>query len=444
MSHWHPSHWKNHTTLQQPQYPDQLELDNACLELSKLPPLVTPKEIENLKGHLAEAALGKRFILQGGDCSESFAECCGDKITNKLKVLLQMSLILVQGLGVPITRIGRIAGQYAKPRSEDIESINGVSLPSYRGDLINDATFNASARIPNPQRMIQGYGLSSLTLNYIRALVDSGFADLHNPDQWQLPFLKHAKNGQKYTQQATQILESIKLLEILSGGPARNLEKIEFYTSHEALLMPYEASLTRETAQGWYNCSTHFPWIGMRTGQLDGGHVEYIKGIQNPVAIKVGPSMSSEHLLKLIDLIDPKREPGKLTLIHRFGVSGIASRLPKLINAVQQSGYTPLWICDPMHGNTHATSHGIKTRQFSDISQELELSLKIHQDYNSYLGGVHLELTGEAVTECLGGALELKEADLNRNYRSTVDPRLNAEQALEMAFVISGMAKTAL
>jgi len=441
MNLWHPNNWKNHHTLQQPVYPDENALQDACNELSKLPPLVTPTEIENLKKYLAEASLGKRFILQGGDCSESFADCCAEKITNKLKVLLQMSLILVQGLGMPISRIGRIAGQYAKPRSEDLETLNGVSLPSYRGDLINDAFFSEVGRVPNPQRMLQGYGLSSLTLNYIRALVESGFADLHNPDQWQLPFLTHAKNGVRYHQQASQLLKSIKLLEILSGGPAQNLEKVEFFTSHEALLLHYEAALTRKTTNGWYNLSTHFPWIGMRTGQIESGHVEYIRGIKNPVAIKVGPNMQANQLLKLIDIIDPHREPGKLTLIHRFGISNISDNLPILIKTVQQFGYKPLWICDPMHGNTHTTDTGIKTREFKDISQELELALKIHQDNQSILGGVHLELTGEYVTECVGGALELKETDLNTNYRSTVDPRLNAEQALEMAFVIAEMAK---
>ncbi len=441
MKTWQPKHWEQFPTLQQPTYPAQGPLIEACNELSLLPPLVTPSEVDKLKSYLAEASLGKRFILQGGDCSESFADCSADKITNKLKVLLQMSLILVQGLEKPITRIGRIAGQYAKPRSSDMESVNDVILPSYRGDLINDANFTKEGRVPDPKRMLQGYGRASLTLNYIRALVESGFADLHNPEKWQLPFLKNAINGVKYSKQAVQLQDSIKLMEVLSGGPARNLQKIEFFTSHEALLLHYESALTRKFDDKWYNLSAHFPWVGMRTGLPANGHIEFIRGIENPVAIKVGPAMTAERLLNLIEILDPHCQPGKLSLIHRFGVANIEQLLPPLIKAVQTTGHTPLWICDPMHGNTHSTSNGTKTRQFKDISRELELALTLHQQNGSILGGVHLELTGDAVTECLGGSLDLTEADLTKNYCSSVDPRLNAEQALEMAFVIADMAK---
>ena len=441
--HWSPDQWQQKPTGQQPDYTDALELARVCEELGQLPPLVTPAEIETLKAQLAEAAEGKRFILQGGDCAESFAECNDEKITNKLKILLQMSLVLVQDLNVPITRIGRMAGQYAKPRSIQQETREDITLPSYRGDLINATAFSKQARTPDPARMLQGYGLASLTINYIRALMESGFADLHKPEQWDLDFLQTRNKPElkKYQHKVDQLLNTISLMESISGETTQNLDKVEFFTCHEALLLHYEAALTRKIDQRWYNLSTHYPWIGMRTAQPDSGHIEYMKGIANPVAVKVSAEMSASDLEKLLRTLNPDNEPGKISLIHRLGVEQIATKLPPLIQKVQSMGYQPLWICDPMHGNTRQTSHGRKTRHFEDITRELALAFKIHRQQHSHLAGVHLEMTADAVTECLGGSSNLQEIDLDKDYRAAVDPRLNAEQAIEMALLIGEMAK---
>lgn len=443
MNNWTPHQWQQMPTRQQPEYTNQAELSRVCKKLSQLPPLVTPAEIEALKLQLAEAAEGKRFLLQGGDCAESFSECNDEKITNKLKILLQMSLVLVQDLNIPITRIGRMAGQYAKPRSIQQETRKGQTLPSYRGDLINGLEFTQEARMPDPDRMLQGYSLASLTINYIRALVESGFADLHNPDQWQLKFLQSSNTPQlkKYQHKVDLLLSTIALMESISGETTQNLDKVEFFTCHEALLLHYEAALTRKVNGQWYNLSTHYPWIGMRTAHHGSGHIEYMKGLSNPIAIKVGPEMQPNELEKLLKTLNPDNELGKISLIHRFGVKNISTKLPPLISKVQSIKHKPLWICDPMHGNTRQTSQGRKTRHFADIRKELELAFTIHQKNQSHLGGVHLEITADPVTECVGGSINIQEVDLQHNYRSTVDPRLNAEQALEMALLIGDMAQ---
>jgi len=411
-------------------------------QLSHLPPLVSSWEIESLKSQLAEAAAGRRFLLQGGDCAESFDDCSSSAIADKLKILLQMSLVLVHGTGRRVIRVGRFAGQYAKPRSADTETLDGQTLPSYRGDLINRAEFTAAGRTPDPQLMLRAYERSALTLNFIRALIDGGFADLHHPEYWDLGFVRHSPHAAEYQRMVQSIGQSLRFMETLAGQTVGDMTRVDFFTSHEALHLLYEQAQTRQVPrrEGWYNLSTHFPWIGMRTADPDGAHVEYFRGIANPIAIKIGPTMTPDVLLRLLEILDPDNAGGRMTLIHRYGVHEIASVLPDLIEAVKKSGRTVLWCCDPMHGNTETvTSNGsrFKTRKFEHIMAELEQAFEIHEQTGTYLGGVHIELTGENVTECTGGARGLADADLSRAYRSHCDPRLNYEQALEMAMLIA-------
>ena len=435
---WSPASWRTRSASQQPVYPDAAALASVQTELSLLPPLVTSWEILALKKQLAEAQEGKRFLLQGGDCAESFSDCESGLISNRLKVLLQMSLVLVHGLRLPVVRVGRFAGQYAKPRSTDTETRDGVTLPSYRGDFINQPEFSAAARTPDPRRMVKGHARSAMTMNFVRALIDGGFADLHHPEYWDLGWVGHSPLSDEYRRMVSAVGDAVKFMETISGEALHNLNRADFYTSHEALLLPYEEALTRQVPRqwGWFNLSTHYPWIGMRTASADDAHVEYFRGLRNPIAVKVGPSVTPEQLLRLIDVLNPDNEPGRLSLIQRMGATKVAEKLPSLIAAVQREGKRVLWVCDPMHGNTESTSNGYKTRRFDNIRSELEQSFDLHAANGSRLGGVHLELTGENVTECLGGARELTEADLERAYRSTVDPRLNYEQSLEIAMLI--------
>ena len=437
-ANWRPDSWRALPAQQQPVYPDADALASALDELHALPPLVTSWEILSLRQQLAEAQDGRRFLLQGGDCCENFAYCRPSIITNRLKVLLQMSLVLVHGLRMPVVRVGRFAGQYAKPRSSDVESRDGVELPSYRGDIVNAPDFDAAARVPDPQRMIEAHSRSALTINFVRSLIDGGFADLHHPENWDLSWVKESPLADEYHRIVSGIADAMRFMETLSGEPAHNLDRVDFFTSHEALLLPYEQALTRQVPRqwGWFNLGTHFPWIGMRTAALDGAHVEYFRGIRNPVAVKVGPSMSTDHLRRLIDVINPDNEAGRLTLIHRMGAQAIADKLPPLLETVKQEGARVLWVCDPMHGNTENSSNGYKTRRFGNIRGEIEDAFDLHAAAGTRLGGIHLELTGEDVTECTGGARDLTDADLERAYRSTVDPRLNYEQALEIAMLI--------
>ena len=439
MSLWSPTSWRNLPAAQQATYASSDDLERTVSQLAQLPPLVTSWEIENLKSQLAEAALGRRFLLQGGDCAESFAECTADVITNKLKILLQMSLVLVQGSRKPVIRVGRFAGQYAKPRSDDFETRDGVRLPAYRGDLVNCPAFTPAAREPNPRLLLRAYERSALTLNFIRALVRGGFADLHHPENWDLAFAAHSPLAEEYRGIARSVGSSLQFMENILDVHASQMAWVDFFTSHEGLHLFYEQAQTRQVPhrQGYYNLATHFPWIGMRTADPDGAHVEYFRGIANPVAIKVGAGMPPEQVLRLLDVLHPVNEPGRLTLIHRFGTQRIAECLPPLLAAVRATGKTVLWCCDPMHGNTRTTAGGVKTRHFDDIRGELEQAFAIHQQHGSYLGGIHIELTGEDVTECLGGARNLVDADLARDYRSEVDPRLNYEQALEMAMLVA-------
>jgi 3-deoxy-7-phosphoheptulonate synthase len=438
---WHPATWQRLDAAQQPSYPDQAALERAVAELSRLPPIVTSWEIDGLRELIAKAQNGEAFVLQGGDCAESFEDCTSDSIVAKLKILLQMSLVMLYGLKKPVVRIGRMAGQYAKPRSADTETREGQSLPTFRGDLVNRNPFTADDRVPDPQLILRGYERAALTLNFVRSLVDGGFADLHHPEYWDLDWVGHSKMAEEYHGVVQSISNSLDFLESISGRALHQTQRADIYAAHEGLHLLYEQAQTRflERRNRWYNLTTHFPWIGMRTAAIDGAHVEYFRGIANPMGIKVGPGMTAEWMQKLIRVLNPNNEPGRLTLIHRFGAKSIEDGLPKLIRAVRETGSPVLWVCDPMHGNTESTADGTKTRRFDNIVAELESAFRVHQAMGSYLGGVHLELTGENVTECTGGARGLTDGDLARAYRSTVDPRLNYEQAMEIAMRIAGL-----
>ncbi|NDA43410.1 MAG: 3-deoxy-7-phosphoheptulonate synthase [Gammaproteobacteria bacterium] len=412
---------------------------DAVAKLSRLPPIVVSWEVERLREELAAAQRGERFLLQGGDCAESFEDCESDKIAKRLKILLQMSLVLTHGLKKPIIRLGRMAGQYAKPRSADTETRDGLTLPSYRGDIVNHAEFTPEAREPDPQLLLRGYERAALTINFIRALIDGGFADLHHPEYWDLGFVGHSPFKAEYERIVASVADGLEFFETISSKEVHTALRAEFYASHEALVLHYEQAQTRFIARNnrWYNLSTHMPWIGMRTAQIDGAHVEYCRGIANPVGVKIGTAMDAAWLQRLVTTLNPQNTPGKLTLIHRFGAKDVESALPKAIQAVRATGHSVLWICDPMHGNTESSQSGLKTRRFENILRELELATRIHQDLGSQLGGVHVELTGEDVTECTGGARGLGDLDLQRAYKSTVDPRLNYEQSLELALLIA-------
>ena len=435
---WNHDSWQDKPARQQPEYPDQQELETVLRRLAEFPPLVTSWEVRTLKDLLAEATAGNCFLLQGGDCAERFDECQSDVITSRLKILLQMSLVLVYGLKKKVVRVGRFAGQYAKPRSSTTETRDGVTLPSYRGDIINGQDFTREARRPNPLRLMQAYSASALTLNFVRALTEGGFADLHHPEYWNLDFVEHSPLAAEYEHMVGSIGNALNFIEAVTSAQLPGAERTEFYTSHEALHLHYEQALTRTVphTDGAYNLGTHFPWIGKRTAHPDDAHVEYARGISNPIGVKVGTDMTPERLQALARMLNPDEEPGRLTFITRFGVDEIERCLPPLIEAAQSGGHVVLWVCDPMHGNTERTASGRKTRHFDKILQELELAFDIHAAQDSHLGGVHFELTGEAVTECVGGARGLAETDLERAYTSYVDPRLNGEQALEMALRI--------
>ncbi len=436
---WSPTSWQSKPAKQQPAYACPAELDRVVQQLSRLPPLVTSWEIASLKEQLARVARGQGFLLQGGDCAETFGECESSIIASKLKILLQMSLVLVHGSCKPVTRVGRFAGQYAKPRTDQTETRGDTTLPCYRGDLINAVGFTAREREPDPQLMLRGYERAALTLNFIRGLIDGGFADLHHPEYWDLGFVKHSPRAAEYQRIVDSLGESLRFLETLAGARVSDINRVDFFTSHDALHLPYEQAQTRRVPrrEGWYNLSAHFPWIGMRTADLDGAHVEHFRGLRNPIAVKIGPNMTPSWLGGLLDILHPDDEPGRLTLTHRLGAQRVADYLPPLIETVQSSGKTVLWCCDPMPGNTQVTSSGVKTRNFDHILSEIEQSFEIHHRLGTYLGGVHFELTGENVTECIGGARGLTEADLSRAYKSQVDPRLNYEQALEMAMLVA-------
>ena len=443
LNSWKIDSWKSCTARQQPQYLDSSELQEVLDALQKMPPLVTSWEVDNLKHQLAEVELGQAWLLQGGDCAESFDDCQAESIASKLKVLLQMSLVMIFGAKQKIVRVGRIAGQYAKPRSSDTETRDGCVLPAYRGDLINRAGFSSDQRRADPQLLLRAYGRSALTLNFIRALSEGGFADLHHPENWELQFVSQCDESDRYHKLVESIEDALQFVDTISSVQSRELRRVDFFTSHEALHLDYEQSLTRESVRGcgWYNLGTHFPWIGDRTRAIDGAHVEYMRGIRNPIGLKVGPTMGPDQLVEITKLLNPENEPGRLTLIHRFGINKLAEGLPPLVEILRRHQRRALWICDPMHGNTLATSSGKKTRKFDDILGELRLAFEVHRDCGSRLSGTHLELTGENVTECVGGAGGLTEDDLHTAYQTNCDPRLNYEQAMEIAFAISESLK---
>jgi len=434
---WTPDSWRAKPVLQQPTYRDADAVKRALSVVSGLPPLVAHGEVTALRAQFAKAARGEAFVLQGGDCAERFEDCQKAHIEAKLKIILQMSLVLTWGARLPVVRVARMAGQYAKPRSSDTEIIDGVELPSYRGDHVHSVLADPISREPDPQRLIEACFRSAATLNYARALLDGGFADLHRPGHWDLGFVQDMARREEYESIVARILDALDFISA-AGVQSRNFETVDLFTSHEGLLLPYEQAQTASVDGQWFNLGAHMLWIGDRTRQLDGAHVEYFRGIENPIGVKVGPSMTPTDLQRLLDLLEPHDRAGRITLITRLGAGGgVAKYLPGFIAAVKATGRTVLWSCDPMHGNTVKTQSGIKTRNVDSILTELQETFEVHATHKSVLGGVHFELTGDDVTECVGGPQRLSEEDLRRSYETFCDPRLNYAQSLEMAFVVA-------
>ncbi len=438
-SSWTPAAWRDRPAHQQPAWPDADALAKAEATLTRMPPLVFAGEARTLKERLGEVARGRGFLLQGGDCAESFEAFHPDAIRDTLRVLLQMSVVLTFGASVPVVKVARMAGQFAKPRSKPTETRDGVTLPSYRGDIINDLAFDATARTPDPARMVQAYHQSSATLNLLRAFTQGGYAGLHEVHRWNLEFVD-GPLGDAYRDLADRIDDALGFMEAcgITSDTAPQLRETELFTAHEALLLPFEQALTRQdsVSRRWYGCSAHFLWIGDRTRQPDGAHVAYLSGVDNPIGIKCGPSLPVDDLLGLLDTLDPHREPGRITLITRMGASGLAEGLPKLVRAVQREGRPVVWVTDPMHGNTQVTESGLKTRDFEDVMSEVHTFFEVHAAEGTHAGGIHVEMTGLEVTECTGGAQKLHADALAERYDTRCDPRLNASQALELAFLV--------
>ncbi|OYY05941.1 MAG: 3-deoxy-7-phosphoheptulonate synthase class II [Acidocella sp. 35-58-6] len=443
---WSPASWRDCPIRQVPVYPDAARLAAMEARLTRFPPLVFAGEARRLKAALAKAAAGQAFVLQGGDCAESFGDFTANVIRDTFRVLLQMAVVLTFGGSVPVVKLGRMAGQFAKPRSSDSETIDGVTLPSYRGDIVNGPDFSAEARMPDPARMEFGYFQSAGTLNLLRAFASGGYADLHEVHRWNLDFVEKSPLAARYKDLSARIDETLAFMGAcgLTSISAPQIRETDFFTSHESLLLPYEQALTRvdSTSGDYYACSAHFLWIGDRTRQLDGAHVEFMRGIKNPIGLKIGPTMEADDMLRLIEVLDPENEPGRLSLISRMGADKVGDRLPGLIRAVKQAGRTPVWLCDPMHGNTISTAAKIKTRRFDSIVAELRSFFDIHEAEGTIAGGAHVEMTGRDVTECVGGARGLSEADLGERYETFCDPRLNAEQSLELAFLLAEELKS--
>lgn len=459
MKEWSPDSWRERRAEQQPEYADARAMEAALARIARLPPLVAPGSVEHLKRLLADVALGKRFLLQGGDCAERFDDCHERAIADKLKILLQMSVVLTHGLRQPIVRVGRLAGQYAKPRSSPLETVDGVTLPAYRGDMVNGFAPTPAEREPDPDRLLQAYFHAAATLNYVRALIEAGFADLHHPEGWDLGFIRASERQREYSEIVARILDAISFMEACGSDLAAALGRIDFFTSHEALILPYEQALTRpgeapgsalrapgeadpdtelkrRSPERYYNLGAHMLWVGDRTRDLEGAHIEYLRGLANPIGVKIGPSCAPEELARLVERLNPENEPGRLTLITRLGADRVVELLPPLIAAARNAAV--VWSCDPMHGNTIRVGR-VKTRRFDRILEELRATFAVHAAAGTVLGGVHFELTGENVTECLGGARCLGEADLAARYATYCDPRLNGEQSLEIAFLIAGL-----
>lgn len=437
---WSADSWRNRTALQLPDYTDPEALKRASDKLSSYPLLVFAGEARSLKQNLAEVSRGDAFLLQGGDCAESFAEFSSDNIRDTFRVMLQMAIVLTFGAKKPVVKVGRMAGQFAKPRSAPTETIDGVELPSYRGDIINDLPFTPEARIPKPEKMLEAYLHSAATLNLLRAFATGGYADLNRVAAWNLDFAD-GDNANEYKQMAGKISAALEFMDAcgVNSATAKRMEQVDYYTSHEALLLPYEEALTREdsTSGEMLAGSAHMLWIGDRTRQPDGAHVEYCRGVMNPLGIKCGPSMTTEDLKVLLEKLNPENEAGRITLIGRFGASKVDEHLPKLINAVKEFGSQVVWCCDPMHGNTVKAEGGYKTRPFQSILTEIKEFAACCRSEGAYPGGIHLEMTGKNVTECTGGLQDLKDSDLSDRYHTACDPRLNASQALEVAFLLA-------
>ena len=436
---WSPDSWRKFRADQQVAYDDAAALADAIERIRRLPPIATSWEIEKLKSQLAAAGRGERFLLQGGDCNERFVDCESQFIDAKLKILLMMSAVLTWGGGRPVVRVGRIAGQYAKPRSEPTETRDGVTLPAYRGDLVNRIEFTAEARRADPVNLVRAYNRSALTLNFIRSLLAGGFGDVHHSGLWDMKWAVSSEREVEYHALLADMQAAVRFLDASVGRPVGELAAVDFYCSHEGLHLEYESAASEQPPMrsAWYDLSTHMPWIGERTRRLDGAHVEFFRGIQNPIGVKVGPSMQPAELLELISTLNPADEPGRITLIVRMGASKVRAGLPPLVEAVRDAGRFVTWCCDPMHGNTFKTASGIKTRHFDDILSEVDANFEVHAAGGTVLGGVHFEMTGRDVTEVLGGSCGLTESDLHRNYESDVDPRLNYAQSLELAFLVA-------
>lgn len=438
---WTPQSWRQFEARQLPHYPDDHACDNVLAELAQFPPLVFAGEARQLKQQLARAAAGDAFLLQGGDCAESFAELSADNIRDTLRVLLQMAVVVSYAGRKPVIKVARMAGQFAKPRSSDTETVDDVTLPSYRGDIINAMDFDASSRVPDPTRMKKAYSQSAATINLLRAFSQGGYADLHHVHRWTSDFVRGSAQAQKYKHLADRIADALSFMETcgITADNTPAVRQATVYTSHEALLLPYEQTLTRidSTTDDWYATSAHFLWIGDRTRQLDGAHVEFLRGVANPIGVKAGPSLTPDELLRLIDRLNPENEPGRMTVITRLGAGDITDPLTKLLQAVQREGRDVVWSCDPMHGNTVKSESGYKTRPLDLIIKEISQVVETHEKVGTYLGGIHLEMTGQNVTECIGGVQDITDKDLASRYHTHCDPRLNATQSLEIAFLLA-------
>ena len=442
---WSPDSWRGKPIQQQPEYPDAAHLARVEAKLASLPPLVFAGEARELRRQFAEVTQGRAFLLQGGDCAESFAEFSAPKIRDTFKVLLQMAIVMTFAAGCPVVKVGRMAGQFAKPRSAGNETIDGISLPAYRGDIVNGIDFNAESRIPDPERLLEAYHQSTATLNLLRAFAQGGFADVHQVHKWNLDFIANSALTEKYSQLAGRLDETLAFMRACGLDDAPQLREASFFTAHEALLLNYEQAFVRQDSLtgDWYDCSAHMLWIGDRTRQLDGAHVEFLRGVNNPIGVKVGPSMDPEELLRLIALLNPDNDPGRLNLIVRMGANKVGEHLPRLIQAVESEGWRVLWSSDPMHGNTIKASSGYKTRDFAQVLSEVRDFFQVHKAEGTHAGGIHIEMTGQNVTECIGGARPITEAGLSDRYHTHCDPRLNADQSLELAFMIAETLKQA-
>ncbi len=444
-ANWTPDSWKGKPIRQVPVYTDSESLARVEETLRSLPPLVFAGEARRLREDLADVAQGRAFLLQGGDCAESFAEFGANTIRDTFKVLLQMSVVLTYAGASPVVKVGRMAGQFAKPRSADTETQGDRELPSYRGDIVNAIEFDEEARAPDPERMVRGYNQAAATLNLLRAFAQGGFADLHKVHQWNLDFVSGSPQGERYEELANRISESLDFMEAcgITAESVPQIRETAFYTSHEALLLAYEEALVRKDSLtgDWYDCSAHLLWIGERTRDPDGAHVEFVRGVNNPIGVKLGPSADADELIRLIDILNPANDPGRLTLISRMGHEKVRDALPALVRKVEREGRAVVWSCDPMHGNTIKSASGYKTRPFDRILDEVRGFFEVHRELGSYAGGVHFEMTGQDVTECLGGAQAISDEDLSARYHTHCDPRLNASQALELAFLIADSLK---